>query len=185
MQFKVGDKVNFIDKGRLHVGTVVDFDTVGETNFRVVYDNGDHEGRKLWVEEAELALVELPRIPKDVAGWICKGKSIDRDLLSTLDIENPAMPGSISKWLCNNTGNQHLFARAWLDGYEVEQEPLYYIKVVDSYWGFINLNLETGEYSTSTAEEVAVLKTKFTESEIKNMDEKYWAFAVPVEEVAE
>ncbi|MBF2396032.1 DUF1642 domain-containing protein [Listeria seeligeri] len=57
--------------------------------------------------------------------------------------------------------------------------------LIDSYFGYINLNLKTGAYTTSTNEEPVGFKTKFTESEIKNMDTRYWAFAVPVEEVEE
>lgn len=72
-----------------------------------------------------------------------------------------------------------------MDGYEVEQEPLYYIKVIDSDFGYINLNLQTGGYTTSTNGESGGFKTKFTEQEIKELDERYWQFKVPVEEVEE
>ncbi|EPZ7071375.1 DUF1642 domain-containing protein, partial [Listeria monocytogenes] len=60
---------------------------------------------------------------------------------------------SLDKTMCGwlwETSNQELFARAWLDGYEVEQEPLYYIKAIDSYSGYVNLNLKTGTYTMST-----------------------------------
>ncbi|EAF0215965.1 DUF1642 domain-containing protein, partial [Listeria monocytogenes] len=87
-------------------------------------------------------------------------------------------------WLWE-TSNQELFARAWMGEYEVEQEPLYYIKAIDSYSGYVNLNLKTGTYTMSTNGEFDGYKTKFTESEIKNIDTRYWDFAVPVEEVEE
>ena len=40
-------------------------------------------------------------------------------------------------------------------------------------------------FSAATERYGAKWKNTFTESEIKEIDERYWAFAVPVEEVAE
>ncbi|WP_374952879.1 DUF1642 domain-containing protein, partial [Listeria monocytogenes] len=51
-----------------------------------------------------------------------------------------------------------LFARAWLDGYEVEKEPLYYVQLIDHATGYLNVhydnqklvgsNDEASEYKT-------------------------------------
>lgn len=83
------------------------------------------------------------------------------------------------------------FCQAVISGdYEVEKEPLYYVKlpvpnsnVVGLYLGF---NRE-GEFDHSYGKPHATWgwKYTFTESEIKAMDERYWPFAVPAEEVAE
>ncbi|WP_369118299.1 DUF1642 domain-containing protein [Enterococcus thailandicus] len=75
-------------------------------------------------------------------------------------------------------------------GYEVEKEPLYYIKlfvptnpVVGLYLGF---NTE-GKFDHSYGKPHITWgwKYTFTEAEIKAIDERYWAFAVPVDEVEE
>ncbi|MCB2702007.1 DUF1642 domain-containing protein, partial [Listeria monocytogenes] len=102
-----------------------------------------------------------------------------------LDYEDSDMSAEMYEWLISSADNQELFARAWMGEYEVEQEPLYYIKAIDSYSGYVNLNLKTGTYTMSTNGEFDGYKTKFTESEIKNIDTRYWDFAVPVEEVEE
>ncbi|EAG6328090.1 DUF1642 domain-containing protein [Listeria monocytogenes] len=182
MKFEIGDKVNFICSGEICTGAILGF---GKKSIVVEHTTGDRAGWRVWVEESELALVKLPVVPPHVAEWIMKGKLHGKSLLWAIDIKNPDMWNSVFNWLEDNTENQYLFARAWMEGYEVEKEPRYYIKLVDSWHGFINLNLTTGECSTSNSKEFVVLKTKFTEQEIKAIDERYWQFAVPVEDLEE
>ncbi|EAE2905563.1 DUF1642 domain-containing protein, partial [Listeria monocytogenes] len=138
----------------------------------------------------QVSKVELVKVPKFVADAIGTFKEKEYDLAVAIDYETYTdecvKELSLDKTMCGwlwETSNQELFARAWLDGYEVEQEPLYYIKAIDSYSGYVNLNLKTGTYTMSTNGEFDGYKTKFTESEIKNIDTRYWDFAVPVEEV--
>ena len=71
---------------------------------------------------------ELPVIPKYVADWIEETKERGYPLAYAINCSK----GELGKWLheCDTDieteENQELFARAWLDGYEVEEEPLYY-----------------------------------------------------------
>lgn len=78
------------------------------------------------------------------------------------------------------------------DGYEVEKEPLYYVylpKIIVLSEMMIP-DIE-GAYLMKSDDEIELADNndfddmKFTEQEIKAIDERYWAFAVPVEEVAE
>jgi hypothetical protein len=58
------------------------------------------------------------------------------------------------------------------------------VKFVDDAGGY--LNVAKGEDSiVSTKREALNFKAKFTESEIKAMDERYWAFAVPANDETE
>ncbi|EDJ8763756.1 DUF1642 domain-containing protein, partial [Listeria monocytogenes] len=143
-------------------------------------------------KQNQVSKVELVKVPKFVADAIGTFKEKEYDLAVAIDYETYTdecvKELSLDKTMCGwlwETSNQELFARAWMDGYEVEQEPLYYIKVIDSDFGYINLNLQTGGYTTSTNGESGGFKTKFTEQEIKELDERYWQFKVPVEEVEE
>lgn len=73
--------------------------------------------------------------------------------------------------------NQETFARAWMDGYDIEKEKLYTakLKLTDMYLAYDNDNVEY--YFTD--EEMA---SKFTEEEFKKM--KFWDNpAFEVEEV--
>ncbi|EJP4629028.1 DUF1642 domain-containing protein [Listeria monocytogenes] len=126
---------------------------------------------------------QFVKVPQFAADWIEYCEKYYWELSKALrpTYEDNCMPKEVMDWFEDCRENQELFARAWLDGYEVEQEPLYYIKVIDSYFGYINLNLKTGAYTTSTNEEPIGFKTKFTEKEIKKLDGRYWAFKVPNE----
>lgn len=106
----------------------------GLMKYRSGYEQGKIEGA--WVgnqlKDADKIRQELnkPVIPQFVADWIevCK-----EHLTSSLYL---AMTPSFLK--SNNQGieltlwikkNEETFARAWLDGYEVEKEKLYFVKI--------------------------------------------------------
>ena len=63
---------------------------------------------------------------------------------------------------------------------EVEEEPKYYIQLPETTWGTY---LVKGEDNELFVWQNATCGTKFTEQEIKSIDERYWPFAVPVEKV--
>ncbi|HHB0737991.1 TPA: DUF1642 domain-containing protein [Enterococcus faecalis] len=77
----------------------------------------------------------------------------------------------LASWMNNNT---EVFARAWLDGYEVKEEPLYYVKLPEI--GYMRFG-----FCIPVTESIEEAK-KYTEQEIKAVDERYWPFAVKVEE---
>lgn len=65
-------------------------------------------------------------IPKHVAEWIEECKDKNRILYFAM---NPnRIPKAVNEWLTYD-GNDDIFARAWLDGYEVEQEKLYTVEL--------------------------------------------------------
>ncbi|MFH5436382.1 DUF1642 domain-containing protein, partial [Listeria monocytogenes] len=97
------------------------------------------------------------------------------DLACLLDYGNAGMPDEMYGWLISSADNQELLARAWMDGYEVEKEPLYYVQLIDHATGYLNVRND-GRRSMSNSVQNEIFKTKFTESEIKAMDkgEVYW-----------
>ncbi|EAG8279038.1 DUF1642 domain-containing protein [Listeria monocytogenes] len=183
MRFKEGDKVQFIENNELIIGTIKRVNNdVGWVDLKV--SDLSWFFRKL-EDVVKVKEPELIAVPRFAADWIKHCKQREYDLACLLEYGNAGIPDEMYEWLISSADNQELLARAWLDGYEVEQEPLYYIKVIDSDFGYINLNLQTGGYTTSTNGESGGFKTKFTEQEIKELDERYWQFKVPVEEVEE
>ncbi len=75
---------------------------------------------------------------------------------------------------------QELLAKAWLDGYEVEKEPLYEVIIAGRHL----LKLFHGRIDHEFAEKTelcawAKVAYQLTEQEIKAIDERYWPFAVP------
>lgn len=74
-------------------------------------------------------------VPKFVAEWIEKCKDMNCSLRDTM--KNTKLSAELNAWFLK-TGqdmftypNQEIFARAWLDGYTVEQEQLYTVEIPD------------------------------------------------------
>ncbi|MUO33086.1 DUF1642 domain-containing protein [Enterococcus gallinarum] len=131
-------------------------------------------------------LDEQPKVtvPKFAADWIekCKEKATLADCLDGYyEISNGEVVSSedFQNWVVDNE-NDELTAKAWMFGYEVEKEPLYQIQFPGTSWGAYLTKADNGDlviFQNTTS------GSTFTESEIKSIDERYWAFAVPVEEV--
>lgn len=82
------------------------------------------------VVELVRQLDERPKvkIPQFVAEWIEECKSIPLSL--NLAFNSQCIPDDVASWLIKFE-NQETFARAWLDGYEVEQEIKYRVRIKD------------------------------------------------------
>ena len=65
------------------------------------------------------------KVPQFVADWITHSKNIGRSLFGAMSIFEENF--EIKKWM-QWAENQETFARAWLDGYEVEEEKRYYVR---------------------------------------------------------
>ncbi len=66
------------------------------------------------------------KVKQFVADWITHSKNIGRSLFGAMSIFEENF--EIKKWM-QWAENQEIFARAWLDGYEVEEEKRYFVKV--------------------------------------------------------
>lgn len=83
--------------------------------------------------------------------------------------------------------NSNRFARAFMSmDYEVEKEPLYEVIIGDLY--LIKKFNNRNDFCFDTSRSLCTWEKsayQLTEAEIKAIDERYWPFAVPVEEVVE
>lgn len=92
-------------------------------------------------------------------------------------------------WFDNDTDNINLGIKAILYGYEVEEEPKFYINLVSGDrsmgdWDRLIQSTWSGKLEVvSSGWELAERRDMFTKEEIMNIEERYWPFAVPVEEV--
>lgn len=121
-------------------------------------------------------LAEQPKVtvPQFVAEYLELTKK-EEFSFDAVFVHVKKMPERVWLW---KRENQETFLRAWLDGYEVE-EPLYQIELPGTSWGAYLTKADNGDlviFQNTTS------GSTFTESEIKAIDERYWAFAVPVEE---
>ncbi|MDQ8306962.1 DUF1642 domain-containing protein [Enterococcus faecium] len=120
------------------------------------------------------------------AGW---GYGVDYELDNG---RSPSGTKELLNWIVENEGddypNKKKATEALLYGYEVEEEPLYYVKLPVVYFNHLDLEtylMKDDRGNITIADNNDFDDMKFTESEIKAIDERYWPFAVPVEEVVE
>lgn len=122
-------------------------------------------------------------VPKFVAKWLDEHKySTDIiDLFLSVEYatdsdgfiaENWIYSGEFYDWLVDDADTLFTLCDAIRYGYEVEKEPLYYVKLPEI--GYMRFG-----YRYVYSEDVEEAK-KYTEQEIKAIDERYWPFAVKV-----
>ncbi|MGX7199206.1 DUF1642 domain-containing protein [Enterococcus nangangensis] len=138
--------------------------------------------RDLVVKELDEPKAPEVVVPQWFADWIERdyGYFTKGEMVYNLwtDYNNDRFTNKQDNWLHDN---KKLATRAILDGHTVEQEQLYYVRFAgdcilfqadDEFW------VESMENMDSDC----TIKHKFTEKEIKAKSERYWQFAVPVEE---
>ncbi|MDN6569187.1 MAG: DUF1642 domain-containing protein [Tetragenococcus halophilus] len=95
---------------------------------------------------------EKPEIPKFVADWIEEVKQRGCGLADALNcFVSPIMPEKVKQWIqfdfaaigCHHD-NQELLAKAWLNGYTIEKEPVWVVLKDAQYF-----HAFTGEYDES------------------------------------
>lgn len=116
------------------------------------------------------------KVSQFVADWITHSKNIGRSLFGAMSIFEENF--EIKKWM-QWAENQEIFARAWLDGYEVEEEKRYFVKVKATKHYISKDGI--GKIFFSLA-----YKESFTKKELEDADLD-WVFDCPgieIEEVA-
>lgn len=126
---------------------------------------------------------DKPVIPQFVAEWIEKQMKFGyEDVFISMTRLRERAPEKVKFWFRNNSDT---YARAWLDDYEVEKEKKYQVIIRDGEYirlylckhGY-NVIIGTNDNYIEKCPEVTYL----TEQEIKDYDERYWAFAQEVTE---
>ncbi|EAC5296002.1 DUF1642 domain-containing protein [Listeria monocytogenes] len=204
MRFKEGDKVEFIWIGELKQGVVTEIEeTKNAISYQIKYSG---EMGMTWLDERDLlSPAPVLKVPKLVGDFLENHSKEDghtlHDLLCDLLTSRDSLDENVYDWIMeNNNENGELLARAWLDGYEVEKEPLYYVRLPLSTWNddaaeleVINMYVLLNKQSDETTFTGLIINknkkwtTKLTEAEIKGMPggDIYWQFAVLVEELEE
>lgn len=130
-----------------------------------------------------------PVVPKFVAEWFEENKDDLEFAIWELCVDSygSAEQGMLN-WIQQSENNPIETLIRMKDGYEVEKEPMYYV-VFDilQEQKYLVKNIKTKLFYLSNNENVIgnYEQVSFTEQEIKAIDERYWPFAVPVDEVVE
>lgn len=142
---------------------------------------------------------QKPVVPKFVAEWFEENKDdLEFEIWSLCVNSYCSTTGQgMLNWIQRSENNPIETLIRMKDGYEVEKEPLYYVRLPYEFWDEEAAELKT-EYvylhHEITSDETRIypikeprkgFSTKLDEITIKSIDERFWPFAVPVEEVAE
>ncbi|EPD2241397.1 DUF1642 domain-containing protein, partial [Listeria monocytogenes] len=192
MKFKEGDKAEFIYRNKKSIGVI---NGVYPGTREVSIKQSDSPVDLLFSDKAVAKIEEQERlvVPQFVADWISRCKQKGYDLFLSIDYDDSDMPYEMYNWLTFSDENQEILARAWLDGYEVEKEPLYYVRLPfasrstdfekETTYTYIIVNITTDEMQPSISNRnYGSWKAELTEAQIKGMPggDIYWQFAILV-----
>lgn len=184
------NKQELIDKWENKTGAPT-FETRGVTEHASnddMYTFGYGVARKEILEDLkQLDEPQKPVVPKFVADWIsfCKNKNKDLsyamhdNFLRNFLLERFGDNDNRVRWLTDYK-NQEIFARACLDGYEVEKVPKYIVKI-----GKLYLKEPLGDTSNSTILTTWDKKCAYPFSSFHMADKHADKFEGTVEEVVE
>lgn len=97
-----------------------------------------------WVKQLDEP--EKVKVPQFVAEFITEQKKRLSKLSESIDI---SMSDRVAEWYWDNS---ETFARAWLDGYEVEEEKRYFVKIKNVYHGDLGHAAPFEQFSFYTKE---------------------------------
>ena len=108
------------------------------------------------------------KVPQFVADWIEECKNDDFHLFGAMEGISSNQK-KLDYWF-REDDNMELFARAWLDGYEVEEEKRYLVKIKGICGNHETLNREkhSKKWLFSDREENTLYKTHHTRKELED-----------------
>ena len=136
--------------------------------WREGYEQGKVEGM---IEQGKVA------IPQFVADWIEHFKKCSVTLYgSTVPYSyygraiTDGFEGDVTetlRWICNNS---ETYARAWLDGYEVEKEKRYLVRIIGitNYNSYLNYRKEEDKWTIESRVEIDAIRTEHTRKELED-----------------
>lgn len=147
----------------------------GAFKYKAGYEQGKFDGA---MEREKVT------VPQFVGDWIERSKQEKRNLRNALNNGGEKM----RLWFLDQE-NYDLFARAWLDGYEIEKEKRYLVKVIGMSKFYECLNFDTTEnrWKFFDCDNTKTYRTHHTRKELEQANFG-WVFDCPrieIEEVEE
>lgn len=126
-------------------------------------------------------------VPQFVADWIEECKNDDFHLFGAMEAISLNQK-KLDYWF-REDDNMELFARAWLDGYTIEKEKRYLVKMkgIEKDFNFLNLIRDKKVWVLSSLKEDRLFRTKHTRKELE-IGGFGWVFdceGIEIEEVEE
>lgn len=123
---------------------------------------------------------QLVEVPQYIADYIEANKNTLSIFAAFDEIKN-YIATDLFSWVFSSMKRQENFTRAWFEGYTVKKEQLYKVVFLKTGDDEILL-LKSDTFFIDWISIYNDLKYQFTEKEIKDIDERYWEFAVEVDE---
>jgi hypothetical protein len=129
-------------------------------------------------------------VPKFIDDWIFKAQLVDRrSIRSALEKATIRLyaknSDEVIAWL-KDISNQDTFARAWLDGYTVEEEKRYYVRLkgVDENYNYLNCIKHLNEWVLTEIKTDKKFRSTHTRKELEEAGFG-WVFDCPGVEIEE
>ena len=122
-------------------------------------------------------------LPRPVANWI----SCVRGRNKTLHFALENAPEEVNLWFCEDEKNrQNIFADAWVNGYHIEKEKRYIVKVkgVEEGYNYLNRRISLDSWFFSGESEPLDFRVKHTRKELEKAGFG-WMFDCPGIEIEE
>lgn len=106
---------------------------------------------------------EKVTVPQFVGDFIAEQKKLGHMLSYSIDA---CMSDRVAEWYWDNS---ELFARAWLDGYEVEQKKRYLVKIIGitDYNSYLNYHKGENKWTIESCVETDAIRTEHTRKELE------------------
>lgn len=146
--------------------------------------NGAEIARQCFLRDLEQLneiVTKKVTVPQYVADWIEEAKKEGYSIFGAI---NKAPKGEVEGWI--ELQNVEIFAEAWVNGYEVEKEKLYYVKtkkIVDG-CNYLNYRTSKNEWSFSGISEPIDYRTRHTRKKLEEAGFG-WVFDCPGVEIEE
>lgn len=135
----------------------------GTLKYKAGYEQGKVEGALIHCEEPQKITV-----PQFVADYIKYAKDSDWDLIDAMKGISYEDYDDLMKWFYKDN-NQETFALAWINGYEVEKEKRYIVKVkgVEESHKYLNHRISLDSWFFSGESEPLDFSVKHTRKELE------------------
>lgn len=127
---------------------------------------------------------EKVAVPQFVADWIEECKNDDFHLFGAMEGISSNQK-KLDYWF-REDDNMEIFARAWLDGYEVDEEKRYLVKMksIDTNFNFLNRHRNENYWIFSSKDKNTLYQTQHTRKELEEAGFG-WVFDCPGIEIEE
>lgn len=123
--------------------------------------------KELWVDILELDEPQKVQVPQFVADYIDFKKTYDFHVYGAMRAIEDHYDKRVSDWFYEN--NIETFVRAWLDGYDVEKEKRYLVKIkgVDSCFECLYYGMGSNTWSFRMKHESGYFRRSHTRKELE------------------